>query len=637
MDPDAVERKLAAILSADAVGYSRLMAEDEAATIHTLNAYREQIAVLVREHRGRVVDAPGDNVLAEFPTALDAVRCAAEIQGVLRARNASLPAERRMDFRIGIHMGDVAVEEGRVYGDGVNIAARLERLAEAGGVCISATVHEQVRNKLDLGYVDLGDQTVKNIPDRVRVYRVQPRSELEEPARQAATEGRRAGRLRRALAATAAVLLLIAVALWASWPRPLGLLIDLAGVSGPPVEPPLPDEPSIVVLPFVNMSGDPEQEYFADGITEELTSELARSPFLFVISRNSAFTYKGKSVKVEDVGRELGVLYVLEGSVRKAEDRVRITAQLIDASTGGHVWSERYDRDLSDIFALQSEISQKIQAAVGGEVQEAELKRVAQRPTRSLSAAEIAWKAGYHLFRGTREDNQKARHLYDRALELDPGLAIAHAALGATYWSEFAAGWNRDPKLLDRAEEQGRRAIALDPSQPLGYAQIGWANFFRGELAEAIAAAERVIEVGPSWDIGYALRGMALAREGRVIEATQSIRRALRLSPRSPAPALLVSVAYVNFAAGRKEEGVEFFERLRTANPEVLPPRVLLAGYYEGEGQHAKAAAAVQEILRVVPDLTAERAMDLLPGLERAVSSEEFAEFPDNLRKAGLP
>ena len=314
-----VERKLAAILSADVVGYSRLMAEDEAATIRTLNAYREEIALLVAQHRGRVVDTPGDNVLAEFPTALDAVRCAVEIQGVLRARNASLPAERRMDFRIGVHMGDVAVEEGRVYGDGVNIAARLEALAEAGGICISATVREQVRNKLDVGYVDLGDQTIKNIPEQVHVYRIQPRSEPEGLARGSVSRGKRRSRLRAALVAAAAVLLLLGVGLWASWPRPLGLLIDLAGVSGPPVDPPLPDKPSIVVLPFANMSGDPEQEYFSDGITEDLTTELARNPYLFVISRNSAFTYKGKSVKVEDVGRELGVRYVLEGSVRKAE------------------------------------------------------------------------------------------------------------------------------------------------------------------------------------------------------------------------------------------------------------------------------------------------------------------------------
>jgi adenylate cyclase len=392
-----------------------------------------------------------------------------------------------------------------------------------------------------------------------------------------------------------------------------------------------------VVLPFANMSGDPEQEYFSDGITEDLTTELARNPFLFVISRNSAFTYKGKSVKVEDVGRELGVLYVLEGSVRKAEGRVRITAQLIDATTGGHLWSERYDRDLSEILALQSEISQEIQAAVGAEVRQAEFERVGRRPTGSLSAAEIAWKGMYHLDRGTREETEKARQLFERAVKLDPGFAPAHAWLGLTYWAEFGNGWNRDPKLLDRAEELGRRAIALDPLHPTGYIQVGWAHFLRGDSAEAIAAAERAIEVAPSFEVGHALRGIALAREGRLIEATRSIRRALRLSPRSPVPALLLSVAYVNFAAGRREEGLDFLERARVAAPESLLPRVLLAGYYEQEGHHAKAAAAAREMLRVVPDLSAERAMELIPGLERMFSSEELAQYPEALRKAGLP
>jgi adenylate cyclase len=408
-------------------------------------------------------------------------------------------------------------------------------------------------------------------------------------------------------------------------------------VSGLPVDPPPPDKPSLVVLPFANLSGDPEQEYFSDGITEDLTTELARNPFLFVISRNSAFTYKGKSVKVEDVGRELGVLYVLEGSVRKAEGRVRITAQLIDATTGGHLWSERYDRDLSEILALQSEISQEIQAAVGAEVRQAEAERVGRRPTRGLSAAEITWKGTYHLLRYTREDNQKARHLYERAVELDPGFAHAHAGLGITYVNEFGNGWSRDPKLLDRGEELGRRAIALDPLHPLGYVTVGWAHFQRGDSAEAIAAAERAIEVAPSFEPGHALRGIALAQEGRLIEATRSIRRALRLSPRLPNLTLLASVAAVNFAADRREEGADFLERARAASPDSLPPRVVLAAYYEQEGEHAKAAAAVREMLRVVPDLTAKRAMELIPGLDSVLSSEELARFPDTLRKAGLP
>lgn len=314
-----MERRLSAILSSDVVGYSRLMAADEEETLRTLTAYREQLSVLVRQHRGHVVNAPGDALLAEFPSALDATRCALEIQGVVGARNQPRDAERRMEFRIGIHLGDVMVEAEQVYGDGVNIAARLEGLAEPGGVCISEAVHEQVRNKLDVPYADLGEQELKNIPGRVRVYRIERRS-VREPAPTPQTRSR----IRIALAAGAALALVTAVGLWASWPRPLGLLIDLTGARAPPVEPPLPDKPSIVVLPFDNMSAEPEQEYFADGITEDLTTELSQNGALFVISRSSAFTYKGRATNVEDVGRELGVRYVLEGSVRKAEGRVRV-------------------------------------------------------------------------------------------------------------------------------------------------------------------------------------------------------------------------------------------------------------------------------------------------------------------------
>jgi TolB-like protein/class 3 adenylate cyclase len=391
------ERKLAAILSADVVGYSRLMAEDEAATIRTLSDYRSLIANLVADHHGRVVDSPGDNVLAEFPNALDAVQCAVEVQWVLKVRNRSLVEQRRMLFRIGVHLGDVTVAGDRIYGDGVNIAARLEGLAEAGGICISATVREQVRNKLDVGYVDLGDQTVKNIPDQVHVYLIRTRSEPDEPGPRPVSRAGWRARVRVALSTAVGLLLLIGVGIWATWPAPLGLLIDLAGVSGPPVDPPLPDEPSLVVLPFENVSGDPEQDYFSDGITEDLTNEFARNPWLFVISRNSAFTYKGKRVKVEDVGRELGVRYVIEGSVRKAGDRVRITAQLIDATTGGHLWSDQYDRKLSDIFEVQSEIAQEILGTVGVEMEAAESQRLARKTLQDLTAAELSWKGNSYV------------------------------------------------------------------------------------------------------------------------------------------------------------------------------------------------------------------------------------------------
>jgi len=390
------------------------------------------------------------------------------------------------------------------------------------------------------------------------------------------------------------------------------------------------------VLPFTNMSADPEQEYFSDGITEDLTTALAGTPLLFVISRNSAFTYKGKAVKVEDVGRELGVRYVLEGSVRKAGDRVRITAQLIDAITGGHLWSRRYDRDLSDIFALQSEIAEEILVAVGVEIGAAEAQRLARKPTESLTAVDAMWKGSYHLNRLTRKDNEEAVLLFERAIELDPSFAIAHAFLGTAYGVRRAAGWSSDANLLDRAEELGRRAIELDPSGAFGYDTIAWVNLYRGNTAEALAAAERAIERAPNYEFAHAARGLALAADGRFLEATRSIRQALRLNPRAPT-ALLVSVAWVNYLVGRREEAVEMWERVREASPDLIGALIPLAAHYEQEGQHDRASGVVEEILRVRADYTVQEDLDRLPGLKRAVGSEEFAQFTDALRKAGLP
>ncbi len=451
------ERKLAAILSADVVGYSRLIAEDEAATVRTLRTYREQIGALIGEHRGRLADFSGDNFLAEVPTALDAVGCAIEIQRVLRARNAGLPAEHKMEFRIGAHLGDVRVEDGRIFGDGVNIAARLEGLAEPGGICISATVHDQVRNKLDVGYVDRGDQTVKNIPDQVHVYEVR----LDPGSTASPLPARRPWRVAALIAS--AVVAVCALGIWMTWPRVLGLGAQVLGLI-PSDQPALPDKPSIVVLPFANMSGDAEQEYFADGMTEDLTTDLSRNPDLFVISRNSAFSYKGESPRVEDVGRELGVRYVLEGSVRRAADRVRITAQLIDATTGFHVWSERYDRALEDVFALQSEISEEILIAVGVRIDEAERARLQRKPTEDFTAYESVSRGWAHFYRFTREDHREARRLALRALELDSEYAEAFALLAGTYQVEAAQGWTLDPALLDRARELALQAIELGAS-----------------------------------------------------------------------------------------------------------------------------------------------------------------------------
>ncbi len=369
MDQDKIKRKLTTILSADVKGYSRLMGEDEEWTLRTLNSYKGLIRNLVGEHRGRVVGSPGDNVLAEFASVVDAVECAVEIQQVLRAKNALLPEARKMEFRIGINLGDVIEEEDSIYGDGVNIAARLEGLAEAGGICISGSAYEQIENKIPLHYDYLGEHEVKNIAKPVRVYRarIDPEGVREEKGSRIKDKGKR----KIAIGVIVALLIVAAaVAIWQFVLRPTSSKMEVA--SKEKMAFPLPDKPSIAVLPFVNLSGDPKQEFFSDGITEDIITALSKIPKLFVIARNSTFTYKGKPVKVKQVSEELGVRYVLEGSVQKSGDRVRITAQLIDALTGHHLWSERYDRDLKDLFALQDEVTMKILMAMQVKLTEGE-------------------------------------------------------------------------------------------------------------------------------------------------------------------------------------------------------------------------------------------------------------------------
>ncbi len=630
MNPVRVEHRLAAILSADVVGYTRLMAQDETATVQTLGAYREEIARLVRQHRGRVVDAPGDNLLAEFPSALDSVRSAIEIQQTLRARNTELSQERKMEYRVGIHLGDVRVEPDRIYGDGVNTAARLEGLAEPGGICISGAVHEQVRNKLDAGYDDLGEQPLKNLPQPVRVYRVL-NAEAQRPVHPA---GRRRRRVRTLLGLCAAVGLLIAAGVALSWPLALGLLLDVVGLSGPPVHPPLPDRPSIAVLPFTNLGGDPEQEYFSDGLTEDLTTDLSKSAGLFVISRNSAFTYKGRPVKVDQVGRELGVRYVLEGSVRREQGRVRITAQLIDATSGFHVWSERYDRELADLFTLQSEISEEILATLQVEINEAELERIRHKPTASLSALDFFQRGYFHFNRFTRKDNAEARRLFERALELDPDYGNAYAIIAATYAVESGFGWNLDPALMDRAEELAQRSLALDPSGAGPHVTLAAVNLFRGRHAKTVEGARRAIEQAPNLPAPHFFLGLALAEQGQIVGALQSIKRGLRLNPRTPT-GYWVIVPWVNLAAGRKAEAVELFERIRAANPELIMARIPLAAIYELDGRHDEARTLVEEILRVNPDFTAELAFQQIP--TSVIGGGQAAQFGQALRDAGLP
>jgi adenylate cyclase len=633
MASEGAERRLAAILSADVVGYSRLMAEDEDDTVDRLTAYRDQIGSLVTDHRGRVVDFTGDNLLAEFPAALDAVQCAVEIQRALKGSNAELPDERRMEFRTGVHLGDIRVEEGRIYGDGVNIAARLEGLAEPGGIYISGTVHEQVRHKLALAYEDLGEQQVKNIPDPVRVIRV----EIDGPGGEGPRRARRGrGRLQRAVVATGVSVLLIGVVIALSWRLALGLMIDRIGLSGPPESPPLPDEPSIAVLPFTNMSADPEQEYFSDGITEDLTAALSKVQGLFVISRHSAFTYKGQSFKVEDVGRELGVRYVLEGSVRKAGQRVRITAQLVDASTGFHIWGETYDRDVADIFAVQSEVSGEILRALGVEIKDAELERIRGKPTQDLTAYDLMTRGAYHLEKYTRKDNEEARRLFGQAIERDPELAEAYALIGVTYALELGMGWNFEPELMDRAEEYTRRSLELTTSSSAAHITLATVQLFRGRTSEAIEVAKGAVEMDPNEDTAHMVLGSALLQAGSYVDALREVQMALRLNPRAPTMTWVV-MGYANALVGREEEATRLWQRVVDANPDMIMARVPLASAAWDRGQHEESREHVREILRVSPHITVEQAVRLIQGRASVMGTAQIAEIAANLRKAGLP
>jgi TolB-like protein/class 3 adenylate cyclase/Flp pilus assembly protein TadD len=621
----SAERRLAAILSADVAGYSRLMAADEEGTVRRLAVAREEVARVLGLQRGRLVDFTGDNFLAEFPSALAAVTAAVEIQRVLAAGNRSVPPDLRMEFRIGVHLGDVRVEEGRLYGDGVNIAARLEQHAPPGGLCLSSAVHDQVARRIGLACEDLGALALKNIPQPVRAFTVRLGRSAERPAR-------RAGRLRRAAVALGAALALGALALLASWPAPLGWLFDAAGLTSLPDAPPLPDRPSLAVLPFANVGGDPAQEYFSDGITDELTTAFARVPGLFVISRSSAFTYKGKPVRVEDVGRELGVRYVLEGSVRRAGDRLRISAQLSDARSGFQLWSERYDRDLADVFAVQAEIAEAIIAAAGVEIRDEVRERVRLHPTAAIGAYDAYLAAGANVRTNTRSGVLEARRLAEAALAIDPDYAPALTELALTHLIALGFCWETDPAGRERARTLLSRSLVLDPGHAQTNHGLGLVHLIGGRPQEAIPHFERAIELAPSFEPPRIGLSIAQAQSGAPLEALRTAQAALRLTPRPP-PAARAVLALAQFRAGRVEEAVQIWEAARASTPDLLPVLFSLGSYYEGAGRHEEARAVVAEIRRVNPEL---RADDIGSKCSIGGSAEDSATR-ENLRRAGLP
>jgi adenylate cyclase len=594
---DHVDRKLAAILAADMVGYSRLVEADEAGTIARQKAYREElIDPEIAAHKGRIVKTTGDGLLVEFGSVVDAVACAAAWQHAMAEHEGGMPEDRRIQYRIGINLGDIVIDGDDILGDGVNIAARLEGLAAPGGVCISEVVYTSVKGKLDLAYDDLGEQTVKNITQPIRVYRVRPGAG-ESPA----TEGVEGG--------------------------------------GPVLE--LPDRPSIAVLPFVNMSGDAEQEYFSDGITEDIITELSRFRSLFVIARNSSFAYKGQSVNIRDIARALGVAYVVEGSVRKAGNRVRITAQLIEAEQGNHVWAERYDRDLEDIFAVQDEVTRSIVSALAGRVEDVGTDRAKRKPTENMTAYDFSLRGKEHFERGTKAECALARPLFEKAVELDPGYARAYSWLGWTHFYDFELGWSDDPdESYARGLSCARRAVEVDQTDAWAHMALAYGYVYGKQYDLCQNHVERASTLNPNDADILSLKGLFLAYLGNPAEGVEASEMARRLNPLAP-EWYLWCFGIALYTASRYDDAVSVWREM--ANPPTEIFACFAAGYAQ-LGQLDEARARLAEFH--------ERASEELPnypGDDRAGwRTYWFNSFPyknaadldrllDGLRKAGLP
>jgi TolB-like protein/Tfp pilus assembly protein PilF len=594
MADEGFKRKLAAILSADVEGYSRLMGNDEASTILTLTAYKEAMTALIKQHRGRVVDAPGDNLLADFVSVVDAVQCAVEIQRDLTDRNEGLHEDRKMVFRIGVNLGDVVEEKNRIYGDGVNISARLESICEGGGVCISGTAFEHVENKLSLGFDDLGDHEVKNITKPVRVYRV--KLEVPKPSLKA------------------------------------GMSDNL----------PLPDKPSIAVLPFTNMSGDQEQEYFSDGITEDIITELSRFRNLFVVARHSSFGYRDQSPNIKQIGRELGVHYVLEGSVRRAGNRIRITGQLVDAEADHHIWADRYDRELDDIFAVQDELTRSIVAAMAVRIENTSLELAERKPPNNMAAYDF-WLRGKRAFdRQTHEGMDEALVWFEKAIEADPYYARGYAGLAFTHNMRTAyCDWGTPiDKAHERAVKLAEKAVQLDATDHFNHYVLGWCYLFRRRFGEAERHYGASFALNPHDADALPYRAAYLMYVGKRQEASETMQMALRLNPHHPTWYLDWCV-WANVGARRYKEAIRFGQQLRVDSALEMPGFLAVAYAHAGQLEEARKLAQ-----RFVDNVCAIWTGDTKPTHAEIVLrllsdnpfryEEDIEHFKEGLRIAGL-
>ena len=588
---EGTQRGLAAIVAADVVGYSRLMGVDEEGTLAALEAHRRELVdPKVAEHRGRIVKTTGDGLLLEFTSVLDAVRCSVAVQRAMAERNAGEPEDRRMQFCVGINLGDIIIDRDDIHGDGVNVAARLEALSERGGIAISGNVHEQVEGKTDAQFVDDGSHKVKNIAKPMQVWR------------------------------------------WSPAGTPIAAVAETGGDD--PL--PLPDKPSIAVLPFDNMSGDPEQEFFADGIAEDVITALSRFRSLFVIARNSSFTYKGSAVDVTQVARELGVRYVVEGSVRTAGNRVRITAQLIDAASGNHLWADRFDGDLDDVFDLQDQITEQIVVEVEPEIGARERERARRKSPESLDAWQLFQRGLSHFYRYNKTDRAEAIRLFREAIVLDPDFALAYAHLSFTLSSSVLWGYVEDrAEVMASARVAAERAVSLDMNEPMAHFSLGRAHIFDGEVEIGLGEQQAAIAINPNFARGHF--GLGWARyhgAGQAEQALPHFDTALRLRPRDPTRwAALMMKGSVLRDLGRHDQAVAYCRQACQFPDSPFGPQLYLACALADAGQISEAQAAIDKAIQLQPSLSVAFFHGLYPGAHETFLKSLFV----SLRKAGLP